>query len=55
VRDFVRNFYKKHTHYEVGRKDIPWNIIPLDEISSGYIPKMQTDITMKSRVPKRVK
>ena len=45
---FVRNFYKRHTEYDVGKKDIPWNLVPLNQISSKYVPKMQTDITLKS-------
>ena len=30
--NFVRNFYKQHTKYRVGREDIRWNLIARDSL-----------------------
>lgn len=46
---FVRNFYKiEQKDYSVRREDIQWDAIPIGESNAGYLPKMQTDITLES-------
>jgi 5-methylcytosine-specific restriction enzyme subunit McrC len=45
---FVRNFYDRELggDYKVKREDIYWDMIALDPASEGYLPKMQTDISL---------
>lgn len=46
---FVRNFYKKEQNdFKVGREDIKWDAESLNRESDGYLPKMQTDISLNS-------
>lgn len=47
--EFVRNFYKKEQEkFKVKREDIVWKIDGIEESSKGYLPKMQTDISLTS-------
>ena len=49
---FVRNFYKREqTTFIVSRENIAWDATPLDEYSSGFLPKMQTDISAVGPAP----
>jgi len=50
--DFVRNFYRIHTHYKVKREDIYWRWVAGDEGAAGLLPKMQTDISLASNTRK---
>ena len=44
--DFVRNFYSIHLEdRKVYREDIKWDV----DINDSFLPKMQTDITIKGR------
>ena len=46
---FVRNFYKREQNtFTVSRENITWDAIPLDEHSHGFLPKMQTDVSLTS-------
>ncbi len=46
---FVRNFYKREQkEYKVCREDIYWNDLKQDLHDKGYLPKMQTDISLVS-------
>ena len=46
---FVRNFYKiEQSQFSVGRENIAWKGVALDEASQGFLPIMQTDISMTS-------
>jgi 5-methylcytosine-specific restriction enzyme subunit McrC len=45
---FVRNFYIKHSGYNVKREDIYWGWIPADKIAEELLPKMVTDISLTS-------
>ncbi len=51
---FVRNFYKKELKgkYSVGCIKIPWNAMPLDKDSEGFLPEMRTDIFLESKSEK---
>jgi 5-methylcytosine-specific restriction enzyme subunit McrC len=55
---FIRNFYKREARtvcgddlVKVGREDIRWKFIPLNDDAADALPKMQTDvcITRKSK------
>ena len=47
--NFVRNFYKKELpEFKVYREDIRWNAVG-DIEAIGYLPKMQTDITLEGK------
>ena len=46
--NFVRNFYKRHTKYRVGREDIRWNLIARDPSAAKLLPKMQTDVSLEA-------
>ena len=46
--NFVRNFYRQHTKYRVGREDIRWNLIARDPSAAKLLPKMQTDISLEA-------
>jgi 5-methylcytosine-specific restriction enzyme subunit McrC len=46
--NFVRNFYRIHTAYQVKREDIYWRWIAVDQVAAGLLPKMQTDISLSS-------
>nr|NIO74923.1 restriction endonuclease [Armatimonadota bacterium] len=51
--EFVRNFYKiEQDKYYVTREYVKWDAKALDEISSSYLPRMQTDISMESNSKK---
>lgn len=45
---FVRNFYKLHTKYRVKKEDIHWRWVAADQVAAGFLPKMQTDISLTS-------
>jgi 5-methylcytosine-specific restriction enzyme subunit McrC len=46
---FVRNFYKiEQSEFTVGRENIAWKGVALDAASEGFLPSMQTDISMTS-------
>lgn len=46
---FVRNFYsKEQSQFKVSREDIAWGAQPLINSNASLLPKMQTDITLKS-------
>ena len=47
-KNFVRTFYRIHTDYQVKREDIYWRWIAADQVVSGLLPKMQTDISLTS-------
>lgn len=51
--NFVRNFYKKEQNkYSVSREDIYWKFNVIIEGDKGYLPKMQTDITLENNSDK---
>jgi 5-methylcytosine-specific restriction enzyme subunit McrC len=50
--NFVRNFYEHETRFRVKREDIYWQWIAADDVSSGLLPKMQTDISLTSATRK---
>jgi len=52
--NFVRNFYRLHTDYQVKREDIYWRWIAADQVAAGLLPKMQTDISLTSDTRKIV-
>ena len=45
--NFVRNFYRKHTNYNVRREDIQWKLVARDPSAGRLLPKMQTDISLE--------
>lgn len=47
---FVRNFYKRElpSSFRVEREDILWQFSASDDFSMGLLPKMQTDITIRT-------
>ena len=46
--EFVRNFYKMEAiGCRVGREEIPWQAIPIDNLSGSYLPKLITDISIE--------
>ena len=50
---FVRNFYKHEQNtFIVSRENIAWNARPLNEDSHGFLPIMQTDISLTSSTQK---
>lgn len=45
---FVRNFYRRElAGWSVKRDDIAWNLVPLTAGASDYLPKMQTDVSLR--------
>lgn len=47
--NFVRNFYKRELKgCNVYRENIKWDIMVSDNISSKYLPQMQTDISIET-------
>jgi 5-methylcytosine-specific restriction enzyme subunit McrC len=47
---FVRNFYiKELTDFKVGREDIKWSAVPLDNGTLDLLPKMQTDVSIERK------
>lgn len=46
--EFVRNFYRVHTGFQVGRENIYWRWIAADQVAKGFLPRMQTDISLVS-------
>lgn len=51
--DFLRNFYSyEQNEYAVAREVLSWGAVPLDARSAGYVPTMETDVTLRS--PTRV-
>lgn len=48
--DFLRNFYAhEQRHFRVGREMMSWDATPLEAAADGYLPMMETDITLRSR------
>ena len=48
--EFLRNFYRRHLpEYSTGRQEIKWQLTTESEQAKNqnYVPKMQTDITLK--------
>jgi len=48
---FIRNFYRIHAkdrYKKIGRERIYWQLKPLKEGSAGWLPKMETDVTLTS-------
>lgn len=46
--DFVRNFYRREAPgWSVKRDDIAWALTPLTPGAADYLPKMQTDISLR--------
>jgi len=48
---FVRNFYRTHAsdrYRKIGREQIQWRLKPMKEGSAGWLPKMETDVTLTS-------
>ncbi len=48
---FVRVFYQKHAtdkYRRIGREQIRWQLDPLSAASAGWLPKMETDVTLIS-------
>lgn len=46
---FVRNFYKlEQSEFKVFRENINWKVIPEITGDEAYLPKMETDISLKS-------
>ncbi len=50
--NFVRNFYRVETDFQVRREDIYWRWIAADQVAAGLLPKMQTDISLNSSTRK---
>ncbi len=46
--DFVRNFYKRNTDYQVRAPKIDWYGAKGTDHDLKYLPKMQTDVVLKS-------
>lgn len=47
--NFVRNFYRHEAPgWSVKRDDIAWTLKPLTDSAGDYLPKMQTDISLRS-------
>lgn len=46
--NFVRNFYRHHSQFNVRREDIYWQWMAVDDVSRALLPKMQTDISLTS-------
>lgn len=46
--NFVRNFYRHHSNFNVKREDIYWQWLAVDDIARALLPKMQTDISLTS-------
>lgn len=42
--EFLRNFYRIHTTYEVKSKEYSWFLKPLGNTDISWLPKMKTDI-----------
>lgn len=46
--NFVRNFFRREAHgWTVKRDDIAWTLKPLTPSAADYLPKMQTDISLR--------
>ena len=46
---FIRNFYKRElVGFDVGRENIDWQLHPFNEDAKKFLPKMETDISLKS-------
>ena len=49
-QDFVFNFLKRHqTHFSVARDRFHWDTDALPDASRGWLPMMETDITLRSQ------
>jgi 5-methylcytosine-specific restriction enzyme subunit McrC len=47
--DFLRNFFAyEQSAYVVSREVMTWDGVPLDDASAGFLPVMETDITLRS-------
>lgn len=47
--EFLRNFYaREQDEYDVAREILSWEALPLEPHSAGFVPTMETDITMMS-------
>lgn len=45
--EFLRNFYKKHTNYNISRRKYNWDLEPIENSNIHLIPKMETDIEIE--------
>ena len=45
---FVRNFYRRETGFKVGSEEIRWSFVSSDAESGAMLPRMLTDISLKS-------
>ena len=49
--DFLRNFYShEQSEFKVGREVMSWDAEPMEVGSNGYLPIMETDITLRSKI-----
>jgi 5-methylcytosine-specific restriction enzyme subunit McrC len=47
--EFLRNFYaREQEEYDVRREILSWGALPFEPQSAGFVPTMETDITMMS-------
>jgi 5-methylcytosine-specific restriction enzyme subunit McrC len=47
--NFVRNFYKlEQSEFDVYRENIKWQLTPEIETDARFLPKMETDVTLRS-------
>jgi 5-methylcytosine-specific restriction enzyme subunit McrC len=49
--EFVRVFYQTELREfdSVKREDIRWDAVAMDDLHASYLPKMQTDVTLRSK------
>ncbi|MDP2225930.1 MAG: hypothetical protein Q8J78_00425 [Moraxellaceae bacterium] len=48
--DFLRNFYAhEQSVFKVAREQMAWDALPLEPDSHGFLPIMETDITLRSK------
>lgn len=45
--EFIKNFYKIHTNYEIRSRRYSWDIKPLGDSEMDFIPRMETDIEIE--------
>lgn len=44
--EFLRNFYKIHSHYKVHRRYYYWKLKPINDSNRKLLPRMETDIEL---------
>ena len=45
--EFLRNFYKRHTDYQIRSRNYTWDVKPLGNSNMNLIPLMKTDIEIE--------